>query len=167
MRPIYLLLLLFVSCKAQPVKKKYTGPCKPFTVEELTTCKLRYDAEFIVVVDCSFYKEQEDFEKLFLPSPDIDFSRYAVGAILLDNKVAVLSHGQPALHDINLTLKIDSSYMKNCELNVLYTATRVDTIPPDGYKKKFFLFKVPKDAGITKVIIGNTQKTDANSFKMD
>lgn len=168
MRPLYLLLLLFISCKAKPVKKKYTGPCKAFAVEELTSCRLRYNAEFITVLDCSFYKEKEDFEKLFLPSPDIDFSGYAVGAILLDNKVAVLEHGQPALHDIHLTLKIDSTYMKDCEMNLLFTANRwEDSIPPDGYKKKFFLFKVPKDSGIVKVNIISTTKTASWSYRMD
>lgn len=168
MRPLYLLLLVFASCKAKPVKKKYTGPCKPFTVEELTSVRLRHNAEFITVVDASFYPEKEDFEKRFLPSPDIDFSTYAVGAILLDNKVAVLDHGQPALHDIHLTLKIDSSYMKNCELNLVFTANRwEDSIPPDGYKKKFFLFKVPKDSGIVKVNIISSTKTASWSFKLD
>ncbi len=121
-----------------------------------------------MVLDASLYPEKEDFEKRFLPSPDIDFSTYAVGAILLDNKVAVLKHGQPALDDIHLTLKIDSTYIKDCEMNIVFTANRwEDSIPPDGYKKKFFLFKVPKDSGIAKVNIISSTKTASWSFKMD
>lgn len=167
MKNPYLLCLLLISCSSQPAKKKYTGPCKHFTITELTSSRLRYNAEFVVVLNEYLFKEEKDFRKYFLEDTSVDFSAYAVGGILADNKVAVLENGKPALHDINLDLKVDTTYMKNCELYIYYSALRVDSIPPDGYKKKFFLFKVPKEAGIKKVNFITKNGTSSYAAKMD
>lgn len=177
MKTYYLFILLFlVACQAKKVKKQ-PGPCKDSTYrayvpDELKNCTFRPDAEVNVVMNIYRFTDQEAFEKFFVPFPDLDFSRYLVAGIILDNKIAVLEAGKPALKDISLSLAVDSAYIKDCTLHIPFTVTRLDSVPASlghtySYERKAFVVRIPKQSGFTKVIFSNSKGGDSQTYILD
>lgn len=173
----YLLILLFLAaCNTKQVKKQ-PAPCrdstyKAYTLDELNACKLRPDAELLTVMDIYRFTDQEAFEKFFVPSPDIDFSRYIVAGIIVDNKIGALENGKPTLKDISLSLTMDSAYIKNCTLNIPFTIIRLDTLPvilgrTYSYERRAFMVRIPKQSGITKVIFRDLGMGSSQTYILD
>ncbi|MRG44127.1 hypothetical protein GFS24_03330 [Chitinophaga sp. SYP-B3965] len=177
MKTYYLLIVLFlVACNTKQAKKQ-PAPCtdstyKAYTPDELRSCQLSPDARFIMVINTYKFDDKEHFEKFFLPSPDIDFSRYLITGILVDNKIGVLEGGQPVLKDISLSLKMDTAYIKNCILHIPYTLIRLDSVPATlghtyTYERKFYLVRIPKQSGITKVKFEDQGMASSQTYIVD
>jgi hypothetical protein len=112
----------------------------------------------LLAVNTYLFSSKQELERLFETTQDssVNFSEFLVGAIVMDNKVGGFRNGKPGLYDTPLSLSVDTTYIKNCALNIPFSVILLDTVPvgigiTHANKPRFFLFKIPKHLGVSKV----------------
>lgn len=161
MHPFSYLCLVLVLLACNPHRQtKDSFVCKDssshyYTLDTVKGYKIRQEVSLSTVIDFYMFNNKEEFDKVFEPAID-SFTDCVIGAILLDNKVAILDHGgNPAFQDVALYLQMDSSRIINCVLDIPFKVKRKEELvyaPP----RVAFLVRIPKNSGIHKVKFNNT-----------